>query len=92
MLLLATLSASSTAQEPSDAWLLTAGGDFDDEDGYRLDMGATWVPTDLTSVTVFASTADTSTDFNDFSSTAASLAVDHSLGRMGVSADVRWWG
>lgn len=92
LLLLAILSASSAAQDASDAWLLSAGGELDDEDGYRLDLGATWLPSDATTLTVLATRADTSTDFNDFKSTAASLGVDHSFDRMGVRADVRWWG
>jgi hypothetical protein len=35
---------------------------------------------------------DTSTDLNEFYSRAASIAVDHSFGNVGLTADVRWWG
>ncbi len=91
LLLLIFLSASSSAQDSSDAWLLSAGGELDDEDGYRVDVGATWLPTDSTSLSALATRADTSADFNDSTSTAASLGVDHSFDRIGMSADVRWW-
>lgn len=91
-LLLAGLSAAAFAQESSDAWLLSVGGELDDENGYRFDAGATWAPTESTTVTALASTADTSADFNDFAWRAASLGLDHSFGQVGVSLDVRWWG
>lgn len=90
--LLVMLSGPACAQDEPDTWVLSAGGNVDDEDGYRFDVGASWLPADSTSVTALAGAADTSTDFNDFTSKAASLGVDHSFGGLGVSAELRWWG
>lgn len=91
-LLLSCLSVPVGAQSSADAWLLSVGAEVDDEDGYRIDLGATWAPTHSTSVTAYAGTADTSTDFNDFTSRMASLGVDHAFEHVGFSLDLRWWG
>jgi len=89
---LAIVCAPSSAQDAAGAWLLAAGGEVDEEEGYRLDLGATWLPTDAISVTALVGAADTSTDLNNSYSRAASLGVDHSIGLVGLSADLRWWG
>jgi len=72
--------------------LLSVGGDLDQEDGYRVDLGATWLPTETTSVTLLAGASDSSADLNKSYSRAASLGLDHSFGPVGLSVDVRWWG
>lgn len=72
--------------------MLTAGGDVDDEEGYRLDLGFAWMPSQRTTVTVLGSRADTSADFSDFQSSTVSVGVDHSFGTLGIAADARWWG
>jgi hypothetical protein len=74
------------------AVVLTAGGDVDDEDGYRLDLGLAWLPSQRTTITVLGSRADTSAGFNDFQSSTVSAAVDHSFGTLGFAVDARWWG
>jgi hypothetical protein len=91
-LLLLLLSATANAEDSESLWLLTAGAELDDEDGYRFDLGATWAPSRSTSVNAYAGSADTSADFNDFTSRIASLGVDHSFGHIGLSLDARWWG
>jgi hypothetical protein len=91
-LLLLCLGAAAVAEESSSVWLLTAGAEMDDEDGYRLDFAATWAPNRSTSLTAYAGSADTSTDFNDFRSRMASLSLDHSFEHLGASLDLRWWG
>ena len=91
-LLLACLSAPGLAQSSDDAWLLTAGAELDEENGYRLDLGVAWAPTVATWVTAYAGAADTSTDFNAFRSRMASLGVDHAFEHVGFSLDLRWWG
>jgi hypothetical protein len=90
VLLLASLSGGAGAAD--SLWLLSAGAELDDEDGYRFDLGATWAPTRATSINAYAGSADTSADFNDFTSRIASLGIDHSFGQLGLSLDVRWWG
>lgn len=88
---LGILCAPSLAQDASDAWLLSAAGEVDEDSGYRIDLGVSWLPTEATSVTMLAGTADTSTDLNNSYSRAASIGADHSFGGLGVSAEVRWW-
>lgn len=80
------------ADSSDDAWLLTLGTELDDEDGYRVDVGAAWAPNAATWVNAYAGIADTSTDFTSFSSRMASLGIDHSFEQLGVSMDLRWWG
>jgi hypothetical protein len=80
------------AETAGDAWLLTVGTELDDEDGYRVDLGLAWAPTSTTWINAYAGTADTSTDFNDFTSRMASLGFDHAFEHLGFSMDVRWWG
>jgi hypothetical protein len=92
VLCLACGSLGARADSSDDLWLLTLGTELDDEDGYRADLGLAWAPTELTWVTAYAGTADTSTDFNDFKSRMASLGVDHAFGNVGVALDLRWWG
>lgn len=92
MLYLGLPCAPVVAQDAADGWLLSAGGEIDEDGGYRVDAGVTWLPSESTTVTLLAGTADTSTDLNDFYSRAASIAVDHSFGNAGLTADVRWWG
>jgi hypothetical protein len=91
-LLLAGLSFAAAAEDSRSVWLLTAGAELDDEDGYRVDLGATWAPTRATSVSAYAGSADTSTDFNNFASRMAGLALDHSFGQVEASLELRWWG
>jgi hypothetical protein len=86
------LCAPAFAQDAVDGWLLSAGAEVDENDGYRFDAGATWLPSESTSLTLLVGTADTSTDLIDSYSRAARLGVDHSFGSFGISADVRWWG
>jgi hypothetical protein len=86
------LSLSTVAFADGQAVVLTAGGDMDDEEGYRLDLGLAWMPGSRTTVTVLGSRANTSTDFNEFRSSAASLGIDHSFGTFGLAADASWWG
>lgn len=92
LLTLASVCSTACAADDAGAWLLSVGGDFDQEDGYRVDLGASWLPTDTTSLTLLAGAADSSTDLNESYSRAASLSADHSFGLMGLSAEVRWWG
>jgi len=92
VLCLGILCAPALAQDASDAWLLSAGGEVDEDDGYRIDAGVTWLPSESSSVTLLAGTADTSTDLNKSYSRAASIGADRSFGSLGVSADLRWWG
>jgi hypothetical protein len=89
---LALLCASAHGQDVADAWLLSVGGEIDEDEGYRIDAGVSWLLSDNSSVTLLAGTADTSTDFNKSYSRAATLGADHSFGVFGVSGDVRWWG
>lgn len=92
LLTLASLCSPASADDAAGAWLLSVGGDLDQDDGYRVDLGATWLPADVTSVTLLAGAADSSADLNESYSRAASLGLDHSFGPVGMSADVRWWG
>lgn len=91
-LALASVFSPAFAGDTAGAWLVSVGGDLDQEDGYRVDLGATWLPTETTSVTLLAGAADTSADLNESYSRAASLGLDHSFGPVGMSVDVRWWG
>jgi hypothetical protein len=72
------------------AWIINAGGQLDDEDGYRVDAGAAWFPNEAASVTALLGRADSSTDFDEFASTVASLAFDYNFDPIGVSIDARW--
>jgi hypothetical protein len=93
VLVLAPLDqAAAQTQSSSDNWVLTAGGDVDDQDGYRLDLGVAWLPSPQTSFTLAGGRADSSADFNDLSSSSVSLGFDHTFGRVGITADARWWG
>ena len=91
-LVLAGASVAARADSSDDAWLLTVGTELDDEDGYRVDLGLAWAPSAATWVNAYAGTADTSTDFNDFTSRMASVGVDHAFEHVGFTVDVRWWG
>src|SRR5262245_64557299 len=88
-LLLANAVRCASAGEP--AWLLSVGGDVDEDGGYRADTGLIWAPTLVTSVSAQASGADTSTDLENFKADAAALGFDHFFGQVGLNLDVRWW-
>ena len=81
----------SAAADGSSAWLLSLGGDFDEDGGYRADAGFTWAPSLATSLTAQAASADTSTDLQHFKADLVSLGFDHSFGRLGMNLDARWW-
>src|SRR5262245_44400391 len=87
--LLALGGQCASAGEP--AWLLSIGGDADEDGGYRTDAGLLWAPSLVTSLSAQASVADTSTDLETFRAEAAALAFDHFFGRVGLDMDVRWW-
>ncbi len=72
------------------AWILSVGGEVDEESGYRFDAGAIWVPVESTSVSVLGARADSSTDFDEFTSTTAIVAVDHHFDPVGLSLEARW--
>jgi hypothetical protein len=80
------------ADSSDDTWLLTAGTELDEEDGYLLELGLAWVPSATTSIGAYAGTADTLTDFNDFTSRMASLGFDHAFDHFGFTLEARWWG
>lgn len=90
--LLGSLACTVTAQAVAadDAWILNVGGEMDDEEGYRVDAGVAWIPTETTSVSAYAGRADSETDFDEFASNVVSLALDHNFDPVGVSVEVRW--
>lgn len=75
-----------------DVWVLSAGGEVDDEDGYRLDGGVAWLPSEVTSVSARFSRANSAADLSDFSASLASLGFDRAFGPVGITGDLRWWG
>jgi len=83
-------AAVACAQDAGHSWVLTAGGEIDDESGYRLDAGAAWIPVEPTAVSALVGRSDSSTDFGDFTSTVASLSLDHSFDPIGVTLEARW--
>ncbi len=88
-LALAVSVHAAAAGEP--AWLLSIGGDVDEDGGYRADAGVMWAPSLVTSVIAQAALADTSTDLEHFKADAATLGFDHFFGPVGLNLDVRWW-
>jgi hypothetical protein len=82
---------AQTAGAGESAWLLSIGGDVDEDGGYRADAGLTWAPSLVTSVTAQAGMADTSTDLEHFKADAATLGFDHFFGKLGLNLDARWW-
>lgn len=80
---------AASAGAADGAWILNAGGEIDDEEGYRLDAGAAWIPSEATSVAAFLSRADSSADFDAFTSTVVSLSADHNFGPIGIAVDGR---
>lgn len=90
--LLGSLACAMTAHAVAadDAWILNAGGEMDDEEGYRFDAGVAWIPTERTSVSAYAGRADLETDFDQFASNVASLALDHNFDPVGFSVEARW--
>ncbi len=89
VLALAVSIPAAAAGEP--AWLLSIGGDVDEDGGYRADAGLMWAPSLVTSVVAQAAVADTSTDLEHFKADAATLGFDHFFGQVGLNLDVRWW-
>ena len=90
-LLIAAQAPAALAQQ-NDIWVVNVGGDVDDEQGYRFDLGTTWVATDATSATLSLSRVDSSNDFNLLAATEVNLGFDHSFGPTGISLGARWWG
>src|SRR4249919_1692768 len=88
-LALAVSVQAAAAGEP--AWLLSIGGDLDEDGGYRADAGLMWAPSLVTSVIAQAVVADTSTDLEHFKADAATLGFDHFFGQVGLNLDARWW-
>jgi hypothetical protein len=88
-LMLAAGVRCASAGEP--AWLLSVGGDVDEDGGYRADAGLMWAATRVTSISAQASVANTSTDLENFRADAAALGLDHFFGEIGLNLDVRWW-
>ncbi len=91
----ATLAGAAVTPVPASAaaesaWILSAGGEVDDESGHRFDAGAIWVAKDSTSVSLLGARSDSTTDFDEFTSTTAILAVDHHFDPVGVSLEARW--
>lgn len=89
VLALALSAQAAAAGEP--AWLLSLGGDTDEDGGYRADVGLMWAPSLATSLIVQAALADTSTDLQHFKADAATLGFDHFFGQVGLNLDIRWW-
>lgn len=87
----AALPAAATARDYDNIWLLNIGGDVEAENGYRIDAGLTWAPSELTAIYASAGTADVSTDFDEFTYQGANLGFDHFFGPIGLIADLRWW-
>lgn len=89
---LGSLACAITAEAfaAGDAWILNVGGEIDDESGYRFDAGAAWIPTERTSVSAYAGRTDSETDFDEFASNVASLALDHNFDPVGVGIEARW--
>jgi hypothetical protein len=46
MLCLGLPCAPVIAQDAADGWLLSAGGELDEDGGYRFDAGVTWLPSE----------------------------------------------
>jgi len=86
----ATPPVSAAADGPA-AWLLSLGGDIDEDGGYRADAGVIWAPSLVTSLTAQAGSADTSTDLEHFKADLATIGFDHFFGRFGMNVDARWW-
>lgn len=84
--------AATQADTSADTWLLSVGTELDDEEGYLLELSLAWVPNATTSISAYAGTADTLTDFNDFTSRMASLGFDHAFSHLGLTLEARWWG
>lgn len=84
------LAAATEGVAADSAWILSGGGEIDEESGYRLDAGAIWVASESTSLSALAARSDSSTDFDEFTSTTASLALDHHFDPVGVSLEGRW--
>src|SRR5262245_41141945 len=82
--------AAAPAGAATGAWIVNAGGQIDDEDGYRLDAGAAWFPNESISVTALLGRADSSTDFDQFASNVASLGFEYNFDPIGVSVEARW--
>src|SRR5882672_1757818 len=82
-------AAADPLGEP--AWLLSVGGDVDEDGGYRVDGGLIWAPSLLTAVTLQGGLADTSTDLEHFKADLATAGFDHFFGPVGLNVDVRWW-
>lgn len=85
---LACVVAASAGAD--DAWVLNAGGEIDAEDGYRLDAGVAWIPTEKTSISAYAGRADSETDFDEFASNVVSLSLDHNFDPVGIGLETRW--
>jgi hypothetical protein len=91
VLTLATAARPAAAEPEGPAWLVSIGGDVDEDGGYRVDGGLTWAPTLLTAVTLQGGLADTSTDFERFKADLATASFDHFFGPFGLNVDARWW-
>ena len=89
MLALAVSVPAAAAGEA--AWLLSIGGDVDEDGGYRVDAGLMWAPSLATSLIAQGAVADTSTDLEHFKADAATLGFDHFFGPVGLNLDLRWW-
>jgi len=85
----ALLAAAASDAVADQAWILSAGGELDDESGYRLDAGAIWVPVTSTSVSALVGRADSSADVGDFTSTVGVLSLDHYFDPIGVTLEGR---
>ena len=71
------------------AFVLNAGGELDDESGYRVDAGIVWLPVKTTWLSLQLSQADSSTDLADFVTSHAVASIDHRFGMIGLSLEGR---
>lgn len=81
---------ATPAVAADSAWILNAGGEIDDESGYRFDAGVAWIPTTRSSVSAYAGRTDSETDFDEFASTVATLGLDHNFDPVGFNVEGRW--
>ncbi len=73
-------------------WVLQGGLDIDEDGGYSINTGVSYLPNERTTAVLNLGFSDSTADLVDFETSYASLLIDHSFGPVGGSLSAGWSG